>query len=107
MTKIQKDGDYKGGFEIEFLPSLHEVSNGEDLKTLLSSLEQGLKAHDLPPVYVLLLVNNLVERGEIYEWLTDETKAIGERVFAQLKLEGFQLEMPPIFSGGSEPIAAA
>jgi hypothetical protein len=92
-----KKANYETNLGIEFLPSLSGISNPDELKTVLSSLEEGVHSSDIPPVYALMLLNGIIHRSDVYKLINEENRAIGARVWSLLRMGGIQLEVPPIF----------
>jgi len=100
---VMTNGNLTRGAEVQFLSSIENIGSAADLKTVLSSVEEGLRSTDIPPVYALMLLNGILHRRDVYSIMNDENRAIGARIWGVLRTSGIQLEVPPILSDHPDP----
>lgn len=100
---VMTNGNLTRGADVQFLSSIENIGSATDLKTVLSSVEEGLRSMDIPPVYALMLLNGVLHRRDIYEIMNDENRAIGARIWGCLRTSGIQLELPPILGDNPDP----
>jgi len=100
---VMNGGNLSRGTDVQFLSSIENIASAADLKTVLSSVEEGLRGLDIPPVYALMLLNGVLHRRDVYSFMNEENRAIAARIWGHLRSSGIQLEVPPILSDNPDP----
>lgn len=84
-----------------------QISNSDELKTLLLNIRDKMSDGSGAPIYSLSAINHVLCLPNIYTLLNDENKELARDIWLRLKSSGMQLKSPPILFGDEEdrPVA--
>lgn len=103
MTKKTDKQDHNVQVTPQVAEAMEQITSREDLKCFLAMVSQKMDQEQSPPIYVLTLMNHLMNLPNIYDCLDEENKETARAIWLRMKQQGMQLRNPPMLFGEDQP----